>query len=68
VAFVANRSGPRYAGRLPVAEVARRIAQGRGPLGTSRDYLESLISQLREGGLRDRGIEAIWRELQRIDG
>lgn len=61
VAFVVNRAGPRYAGRLPEARVARHIASACGAKGPSAEYLRRLVLTLEGLGIRDR---RVWR-LQR---
>jgi glutathione-specific gamma-glutamylcyclotransferase len=43
---VSNPSHPSYVGELPFAETARLIASGKGILGTNRDYLVQLATQL----------------------
>jgi len=66
VTFVANRAHPRYAGKLEVREIARRMATASGPLGASRDYLESTVAELDRLGLRDGAMHALLRELKRL--
>jgi cation transport protein ChaC len=46
LAFVSNPTHPSYVGELPIAETAAMIASGKGVLGTNRDYLVQLASQL----------------------
>src|SRR5690242_18989719 len=46
LAVVSNPSHPSYVGELPIAETAAMIASGKGVLGTNRDYLVQLASQL----------------------
>jgi len=53
IAFVANRSHPRYAGKLPEPVLAARIASAAGELGTNRNYLFRLVDHLDSLGLRD---------------
>ena len=59
IAFVANRSHARFAGVLPVEDVARHIAVAKGTLGTCAEYLVETVDHLRELGLRDRSLERI---------
>ena len=59
--FVVNRTHDRYAGRLPDAEVARRLATATGSLGSCEAYLEETLSSLRQLGQRDRGLERLRR-------
>ncbi len=61
--FIINRRHTRYAGRLPMAMVARTLATARGAIGTNVDYLNSTIAHLRELGIRDRSLEALYREI-----
>jgi cation transport protein ChaC len=66
VTFVVNRAHPRYAGKLEVREIARRMATASGPLGASREYLESTVAELDRLGLRDGTMHALLRELKRL--
>ena len=62
LAFVANRGGERYAGRLTEAEIAGYIAQACGQSGPSAEYLLETVARCEELGIRDPGL---WR-LQRL--
>jgi cation transport protein ChaC len=53
LAFVSNPSHPSYVGELPFAETARLIASGKGILGTNREYLVQLATQLDALGIDD---------------
>ena len=53
IAFVANQAAQQYAGRRPLSEVARYIAQGCGHLGPCTDYLFNTTKHLEELGLDD---------------
>ena len=53
LAFVINRSHPRYEGVLTESEMARRIATAKGIIGTNRDYLYRTIACLTELGVAD---------------
>ena len=57
-AFVVNRGGARYAGRLAEEAVADTIARARGHSGTGAEYLLNTAAMLEEMGLRDR---MLWR-------
>lgn len=59
--FVANRSNDIYVGKVERLKAAELIAQGAGPLGTSAEYLIECLAHLEELGIRDRGLESIWR-------
>jgi glutathione-specific gamma-glutamylcyclotransferase len=53
IAFVADRSHPRYAGKLPEETISRRIAQAAGEFGTNRHYLFRLVEHLDSLGILD---------------
>jgi len=59
IAFIIDRTVPTYAGKLPVEEVARRIAVASGTLGKCADYLEETVAHLVENGIHDRGLGAL---------
>ena len=64
IAFVANRRGASYAGRLPEADVVRIMGDARGLLGTCAGYLRQTSEGLSARGIRD---AALRRLLTRID-
>ena len=53
LAFVSNPLHPSYVGELPLAETAAIIASGKGILGTNREYLVQLATQLDALGIDD---------------
>ena len=53
ITFIANHSADQYAGRRPLEEIARFIAQGHGHLGPCKDYLFNTTEHLEELGLKD---------------
>ena len=57
--FIVNRDYPRYAGRLPDEEIARRVATASGPLGSNRSYFEQTLESLQQLGRRDRTMERL---------
>jgi cation transport protein ChaC len=59
VAYVANRGCRLYCGRLTPAAVAAAIAQGRGQMGTNREYLLNTLAHLEALGVRDVGLDRI---------
>ena len=63
--FVANRTGPRYLGKLPIAEAAEFLACGCGPRGACAEYLLHTMSALRSRGIRDVGLQALERSVAR---
>lgn len=54
LAFVADRAGARYAGRLGDAEIADHIAAACGPIGPSAEYLLNTVAACEAMGIRDR--------------
>jgi len=63
LAFVSNPSHPSYVGELPFAETAAIIASGKGILGTSRDYLVQLATQLEALGIDDPYVAQLHAEI-----
>jgi cation transport protein ChaC len=61
--FVANRAGSRYAGRLPLAAGAERIAEGCGERGPCADYLRRTVESLAQNDIHDRNL---WRLQQLV--
>ncbi|HEV7438636.1 MAG TPA: gamma-glutamylcyclotransferase [Methylobacterium sp.] len=59
LAFVVNRLGDRYAGRLTEAEIAEKIAAACGHLGPSAEYLLRTAEACAELGIRDRHLMAL---------
>ena len=59
ITFTIDPHGPNYAGDVPERELIRRIANARGILGTSWDYLVNTRHGLRELGVADPLIERI---------
>jgi cation transport protein ChaC len=53
LAFVSNTAHPGYVGELPLAETAATIASGKGVLGTNREYLVQLATQLQALDIHD---------------
>ncbi len=62
LAFVMNRRGGAYTGRLPPDEVADIVAKACGHLGSCAEYLYNTVSHLEERGIHDSNL---WR-LQRL--
>ncbi len=53
VTFVVDRKHPRYAGRVPFAEMVESIAHAEGRLGRCRDYLHNLVWHLDQWNVAD---------------
>ena len=54
LAFVMNRASPAYAGKLPVAEVAKVLSRSCGHSGSGAEYLLNTVSHLEARGIHDR--------------
>jgi len=65
--FVVNRGSGRYIGSHRPEQVAELLRQGRGTLGSSREYFEATARTLQALGIRDRGIERLQRALHAAD-
>jgi cation transport protein ChaC len=63
VAFVINRNGGAYAGRLPPEQVAELVAKACGHLGSCAEYLYNTVSHLEKRGIHDRNL---WRLQQLV--
>jgi glutathione-specific gamma-glutamylcyclotransferase len=66
ITFVADRSHPRYAGKLPEAMIVRRIAQAAGDLGTNRHYLFRLVEHLDSLGILDGPMHRLAKQVRVI--
>lgn len=64
LAFVINRSHPRYEGTLHDDIAARRIARAHGMLGTNRDYLYRTVKHLAELGIEDGPMCSLERQVR----
>lgn len=64
--FVVNRGWPGYAGRLPDARIAERLASASGLLGSCAEYLDRTIGALHEIGLRDRAMERFQASVKKM--
>jgi len=63
LAFVSNPSHPSYVGELPLTETARLIASGKGILGTNREYLVQLATQLEVLGIQDPYVAQLYAQI-----
>lgn len=71
ITWVINPTGERYAGKLPMATLARTLATASGRLGSNRDYLENTVAHLDELGIGERPLHAIRdrvRDYARMNG
>ena len=63
VTYVADRTHPQYAGRLPPADLLRLVHQGVGISGANPDYVRSTHAQLIEMGVSDPTLARIAADL-----
>ena len=56
LAFVASPLGANYAGRPPIADVARTLARAAGHWGSGAQYLYNTVERLDAHGIRDRNL------------
>lgn len=68
LAFVSNRSSMLYAGKLERMEIARRVAQASGALGSACCYVMRTQAALRAYGLKDHKLDAVAGWLQARHG
>jgi cation transport protein ChaC len=66
--FVANRDQERYLGTLSVEEIAHLVRTGRGAIGTSRAYFDSMLHTLEGMAVKDAGMERLRLALLQADG
>jgi len=64
IAFTINPDAPSYAGDLPEAELVRRIATARGPMGTAAEYLFNTRDGLHSLGIADPFIDGMARMVE----
>ena len=64
ITFTIRRDGPYYTGRLHQDELVRRLANAKGALGSSAEYLFKTRDGLRSLGIRDRHVEALARAVE----
>jgi cation transport protein ChaC len=64
--FVVDRGHGQYAGNLDHDAMVALILQGRGHRGPCLEYLENTVHHLRALGLKDRALERLLTEAQRL--
>ena len=62
--YVADRRHPQYAGKLDVAEVARRIRGAIGLSGSNVDYLRNTVLHLEEMGIHEGSLHRVLRQVE----
>lgn len=66
IGFAINPDAPTYAGDLPEAEIVRRIASARGPMGSCAEYLFNTRDGLHGLGIADPFIDDVARRVEAI--
>ena len=64
LAFVADHNSDVIEGSLEYSECVSRIATAAGILGSNFDYLEGVVTKLREFGIHDDEVEALFEDVQ----
>ena len=62
--YVADRKHPQYAGKLDVAEIARRIRGSIGLSGSNVDYLKNTVLHLEEMGIHEGTLHRVLRQVE----
>ncbi len=63
--FVVDRTHLQYACKLDFAHQAEFIANAAGQSGKNPDYLANMIMHLTERGIKDAGLERLWKAVSR---
>jgi len=63
LAYVADRSNPQYAGRLPAHDQLRLVQQGHGQSGPNPDYVRATAEHLTKMNIKDRTLEWLVQKL-----
>ncbi|GAB2174464.1 gamma-glutamylcyclotransferase [Dongia sp. agr-C8] len=64
LAYVADRGHPQYAGKLEIAEIARRIRRAIGKTGSNVDYLKNTVIHLEEMGIHEGVLHRVLRQVE----
>ena len=64
LAYIADRKHPQYAGKLEVAEVARRIRHAIGKTGSNVEYLRNTVLHLEEMGIHECSLHRVLRQVE----
>jgi len=64
LAYVADRKHPQYAGKLDVAEIARRIRGSIGLSGSNVDYLRNTVLHLEQMGIHEGVLHRVLRQVE----
>ena len=66
--FVADRTQPQYAGRLPVDVLERFVRQGVGNSGANPDYVIATVDHMRDSGIPDAHLYELADRLRGVAG
>lgn len=66
--YVVDRCHEQYAGPLPVEAQISLILQGHGRSGSCHDYVFNTVRHLREMGIRDNRLEAVYAAVASLSG
>jgi cation transport protein ChaC len=61
LAFTLSRKSPSHTGELTEAQYRRIFAESTGIYGTTRDYVQATVDELRRHDIRDRSLERLLR-------
>ena len=61
--YVVRRDHAQYAGKLPEADLLKRVENSQGRSGHNRDYVLSTVAHLEELGVHDAVLKAVARKL-----
>ncbi len=64
LAYVADRGHSQYAGKLEIAEIARRIRRAIGKAGSNVDYLKNTVVHLEEMGIHEGVLHRVLRQVE----
>jgi len=62
--YVADRQHPQYAGKLDVAEIARRIRGAIGKTGSNVEYLRNTVLHLEQMGIHEGTLHRVLRQVE----
>jgi glutathione-specific gamma-glutamylcyclotransferase len=65
--FLSDRTHPQWAGDLSLDRQAQLIAGAKGLSGRNVDYLRDLVEHLRAEGVRDRSMEGLLAQVERLE-
>lgn len=67
IVYIADANNVAWLGPAPLEQIAKHVADSRGPSGSNRDYVLKLAAALRELGADDPHVFAVEAALRRLD-